>query len=139
MAITMSNNVSGTFNSVDLSDHIREISVNMDADDLDATGMGATSKTHIPGLRDDRIEVTFLADWAASKVDATLAPLVGSATGFPIVIKPTSAAVSTTNPSYTVTACLFNYQPIDATVGEISMPKVTFLPAPGSSIVRATS
>lgn len=135
----MSNNVSVTINAVDLSDHVRELSLEMDADDLDATGMGATSKTHIPGLRDDRIEVTFLADWAASKVDATLAPLVGSATGFAIVVKPTTAAVSTTNPSYTVTACLFNYQPITAEVGQISMPKVTFLPAPGSSIVRATS
>ena len=139
MAIVMSNNVSLVVNSVDLSDHVREIKIDMSADDLDATGMSATSKTHAVGLRDDRVEVTFLQDYASAKVDATLSGLVSSSTGFQVVVKPTSAAPSPTNPSYTLTALLFDYSPIDAAVGEISMPEVTFLPAPGSSIVRATA
>src|SRR5262245_12650427 len=139
MAIVMSNNVSLTVNAVDLSDHVREITITMSADDLDATAMGATSHAHTVGLRDDRMEVTFLQDYAAAKVDATLSGLVGTTTGFVIVAKPTNAAVSTTNPSYTMTSLLFDYTPIDAQVGEISMPKVVFLPAPGGSIVRATA
>jgi hypothetical protein len=139
MAIVMSNNVSFTVNSVDLSDHVREIKIDMSAEDLDATAMGASSRAHTVGLRDDRVEVTFLQDYASAKVDATLAPLVGTTTGFTIVVKPTNAAVSATNPSYTVTALLFDYSPIDATVGEISAPEVVFLPAPGSSIVRAVA
>lgn len=139
MAIVMSNNVSGVFNAVDLSDHISEITVNMSAEDLDATAMGATSKAHAVGLRDDSIEVTFLQDYAASKVDATLAPLVSTTAGFSIVVKPVATTVSSTNPSYTMTALLFDYTPIDASVGEISKPKVKFMPAPGSSITRATS
>ncbi len=137
MAIVMSNNVSLVVNSVDLSDHVRENTLQMSAEDLDATAMGATSRAHAVGLRDDRMEVTFLQDYAATKVDATLAPLVSSSTGVTIVCKPTSAATSATNPSYTMTGLLFDYTPIDATVGEISSPEVTFLPAPGSSIVRA--
>lgn len=139
MAIVMSNNVSFTVNSVDLSDHVREIKIDMSAEDLDATAMGASSRAHTVGLRDDRMEVTFLQDYASAKVDATLAPLVGTTTGFTIVVKPTTAAVSATNPSYTMTGLLFDYSPIDATVGEISAPEVVFLPAPGSSIVRATA
>lgn len=139
MAIVMSNNVSFVINSVDLSDHVREIKLDMSADDLDATAMGASSKTHVVGLRDDRMEITFLQDYATGKVDATLSPLVSSSTGVTVVVKPTSAAVSATNPSYTMTALLFDYSPIDAEVGQISMPEVTLLPAPGSSIVRATS
>ena len=139
MAIVMSNDVSLTVNGVDLSDHVREIKINMSAEDLDATAMGATSKAHTPGLRDDRMEVTFLQDYASGKVDATLSGLVSSSTGFTVIAKPTSAAVSTTNPSYTMSALLFDYTPIDAEVGEISMPEVTFLPAPGSKITRATS
>jgi hypothetical protein len=139
MAIVMSNNVSFVVNSVDLSDHVREIKIDMSAEDLDATAMGADSRAHAVGLRDDRMEVTFLQDYAATKVDATLAPLVSSSTGVTVVVKPTSAAVSATNPSYTMTALLFDYSPIDATVGEISMPEVTFLPAPGSKITRATA
>jgi hypothetical protein len=137
MAITMSNDVSLVVNSVDLSDHVREITITMSADDLDATAMGATSKAHAVGLRDDKMEVTFLQDYAAAKVDATLNPLVSSSTPFTIVAKPTSSAVSGTNPSYTMSSLLFDYTPIDATVGEISMPKVTFLPAPGSKITHS--
>ena len=139
MAIVMSNNVTLSVGGTDLSDHVREIKIDMSADDLDATAMGATSKAHVVGLRDDRMEVTFLQDFAASKVDATLSALVSSSTGFVVVVKPTTAIPSPTNPSYTMTALLFDYSPIDATVGEISMPQVTFLPAPGSSIVRATA
>ena len=137
MAITMSNDVSLVVNSVDLSDHVREITITMSADDLDATAMGAQSKAHAVGLRDDRIEVTFLQDYASAKVDATLNPLVSSSTPFTIVAKPTSGAVTATNPSYTMSSLLFDYTPIDATVGEISMPKVTFLPAPGSKITHS--
>jgi hypothetical protein len=140
MAIVMSNLVSLTVGGTDLSDHVREIKIDMSAEDLDATAMGATSRAHAVGLRDDRMEVTFLQDYATSKVDATLAPLVSSSTGFVIVVKPNSGAiVSPTNPSYTMTSLLFDYSPIDATVGEISMPEVVFLPAPGFAIVRATA
>jgi hypothetical protein len=139
MAIVMSNDVSLVVNSVDLSDHVREITINMSAEDLDATAMGATSRAHAVGLRDDRMEVTFLQDYAAAKVDATLSGLVSSSTGVTVVAKPTSGAVSATNPTYTMTALLFDYTPIDATVGEISAPEVVFLPAPGSKITRATA
>lgn len=138
MAIVMSNDVTLTVGGTDLSDNVQAITVSQDAEDLDGTGMGASSRTHVRGLRDDRIEVTFLQDYAASQVDATLSALYTS-TGFAVVVKPTSSAVSTTNPSYTMTGILLNYQPINATVGEISTPQVTFVPAPGSSIVRATS
>ena len=139
MAIVMSNNVSLVVNSVDLSDHVREITIQMSAEDLDATAMGAESRAHAVGLRDDRMEVTFLQDYAAAKVDATLSGLVSSSTPFTVVAKPTSGSVSATNPSYTMSALLFDYTPIDATVGEISAPEVTFLPAPGSKITRAVA
>lgn len=138
MAIVMSNDVSLTVAGTDLSDHVQSIVVSMNAEDLDGTAMGATSRTHVRGLRDDRIEVTFLQDYAASEVDATLSGLFTS-TGFSVVVKPTSSSVSSTNPSYTMTGILLDYQPIDATVGEISTPDVVFVPAPGSSIARATS
>ena len=138
MAIVMSNDVSLVVNAVNLSDHVREIKVDMSAEDLDATAMGATSRTHARGLRDDRAEVTFLQDFAAASVDATLSPLFTS-TGFSVVIKPTSASVGSTNPSYTFTAILLDYSPINATVGEISENEVVFVPAPGSSIARAVT
>lgn len=139
MAIHVLTNASLTFNSVDLSDHVQSITVNMSAEDVDITAMGATSRAHAPGLRDDRVTVTFYQDYASGKVDATLSGYVGNATGASLVIKPTSSAVSSTNPSYTMTAILLEYPPISGTVGEANTIDVTFVPAAGSSITRATS
>lgn len=139
MAIQVLTNASFVYNSIDLSAYVVSLEVNMSAEDVDVTAMGATSRAHAVGLRDDRVTVTFLQDYAAAKVDATLAPRVGDSTGVTLVIKPTTAAVSSTNPSYTMTAILLDYPPISGTVGEANTIEVTFLPAAGSSITRATA
>ena len=139
MAIHVLTNASLTFNSVDLSDHVVSLTVSMSAEDVDITAMGATSRAHAPGLRDDRVTVTFLQDYASGEVDATLSTYVGNATGASLVVKPTSSSVSSTNPSYTMTAILLDYPPISGTVGEANTIEVTFLPAAGSSITRSTT
>lgn len=139
MAKHVLTDVSLTYNSVDLSSYVRQVTVTMSADDVDLTAMGASSRAHAPGLRDDRVEVEFYQDFAAAKVDATLSAYVGSATGASLIVKPTSSSVSSTNPSYTMTAVLLDYQPLSGSVGEANTINVTFVPAQGSAIVRATT
>lgn len=126
-------------NSVNLSDHVRSITITMNADDLDATAMGAVSHTHVPGLRDDRMEVDFFQDHAAGSVDATLSAMFGVAAGVTIVCKPTSATVGPTNPTFTMTGILLDYSALSGEVGNLSRIPVVFAPAQGSSIVRATA
>lgn len=125
--------------SVDLSDHVRQIEVNMSADDVDVTAMGAESKAHAPGLRDDKITVQFFQDFATSKVDATLSPLVGSAAGTTITAYANGVTASATAPSYAMVGVLFDYTPIDVEIGNASQTTVTFMPAAGSKITRATA
>lgn len=139
MAISVLTDAKVTFNSVDLSDHVRTVTVSMSAEDVDLTAMGATSRTHAPGLRDDRVEIEFLQDYASGKVDQTLSTYVGDATGATLEILPVDTTVSSTNPSYTMTAILLDYQPLSGTVGEANTITTTFLPAAGSFITRATS
>jgi hypothetical protein len=139
VAIYNLRDASVVFNSVTLSDHVRSVEINMSADDLDATAMGATSHTHVPGLRDDRIVIRYFQDHASGSVDATHAPLLGNSAGAVLVVKPTSAAVGVSNPSYTVTAIILDYQALGGEVGNLSMIEVSYVPAPNSSIVRATS
>src|ERR1051326_6474374 len=100
MAITVLTNVSVVYNSVDLSDHVESVEIDMSAEDVDITAMGASARTHAPGLRADKITLNVYQDYAASKVDATVSPLLGSATGASMVIKPVATTVSSTNPSY---------------------------------------
>lgn len=139
MAKLILTDASVTVNSVDLSNHVDTVTITMSADDIDLTAMGATSHQHAPGLRNDAVDLTLFSDYAASSVDATLNGLVGNATGVTIVVKPTSGAVSSTNPSYTMTGVLLDYTPITGSVGQASKVPVKFVPAQNSSLVRATT
>jgi len=139
MAITVLTDASVTYNSVNLSDHVESVEINMSAEDIDITAMGATSRTHAPGLRDDSVTINFFQDFATGKLDATISPLLGSSAGASLVIKPTSSSVSSTNPSYTMTAIVLDYKPLDGKVGAASQTQVVFKPAANSSLVRATT
>lgn len=137
MAITVLTNASVTFNSVDLSDHVESVEIDFAYDDVEITAMGATAKAYAPGLRDDKITVNFYQDFATSKVDQTLNTYLGSASGAALVVKPAATTVSSVNPSYTMTATIYSYQPVSGKVGEASMTSVEFRPAAGSAITRA--
>ena len=125
-----------TVNSVDLSDHVESVEIDIAKDDVDLTAMGATAREHAAGLRDDKITINFFQDFASAKVDATLWPLLDS-TGFTVVAKPLSSAVSSTNPSFTATCLLFTYNPISGSVGEASQTSVEFQCT--GAVVRATA
>lgn len=139
MAITVLTGATVTYNSVALTSWVESVEINQSYDDVEITAMGATARAYAPGLRTDEVTVTFFQDFAASAVDQTLNSFLGSAAGASLVIKPTSSAVSTTNPSYTMTATIYEYQPLNGTVGDASQTQVTFRPVAGSAITRATS
>jgi len=129
-------NAQVTVNGVDLSDHVDSVEVQTNVDDVDITAMGASAHQHAPGLRNDKITVNFLQDFAASSVDATLFPLLGN-TGFTVKVVPVNTTVSTTNPSYTATCVLFTYSPLSGKVGERSDTSVEFQAT--GLIVKATT
>ena len=123
----------------DLSDHVQSIEVQMNVADIDVTAMGAVSQQHAPGLRDDRIIVTFFQDYAVSKVDAVVNPLVGSASGATVIAYANGVVASSTAPSYTCVMSPFTYSPLNGAVGTAFQTQVTFEPVQGSAgIVRGT-
>ena len=110
---------------VNLSDHVRSVNISYRAELHDKTAMGDNARAKIAGLKDWNMTIGFNQDFAAAKVDATLYPLVGS-TALAIFVKPTTAAVSATNPAFLGTAMLGNYSPIAGSVGDLSVTDVTF-------------
>ena len=132
----MLTNAQVTVNGVDLSNHVDSVEVQTNVDDVDITAMGASAHQHAPGLRNDKITVNFLQDFAAGKVDATLFPLLGN-TGFTVKVVPVATTVSTTNPSYTATCVLFTYNPLSGKVGERSDTSVEFQAT--GLVVKATT
>lgn len=131
-------NASVVINSIDLSDHVSKVTVDMKKDTVDVTSMGATAKTYLLGLGDATIAVDFFQDFAASSVDVTLQPLFANGSVFPITVKPVNASVSATNPTYSGTFILPEYTAMDGQVGAASTMSVTFQNAVQTGIVRGT-
>ena len=127
-----------TVDGKDLTADTKSVTVNMATDSVDITAMGATAHAFVAGLRDDSIDIEFFQDRASNKVDQTINSLLGTTGGTVVVIDGGTVASSTT-PSYTLVGIPFTYSPIDGSVGDASMTKVTFKPTAGNSITRATT
>ena len=122
-------NPSCTINSVDLQDQCTMAVVNYVLEQLETTAFGDTARKYgastVTSLQNNSIEVELYQSYAASETEATIFGLVGIQTT--IVVKPTSAAVGATNPSYTLTGCyLESHTPINASLGELSTITLTF-------------
>ena len=135
MATFMLNNASVTINSVDLSSYVTSVTLSQSADNLEDTAMGDTSRSYIGGLTSGTVDIEFNADFAASKTEATIFPLVGTSTA--VVVKPVAASVSATNPSYTFNAIVTSWDTLNGSVGEIATHSVSW-PITGA-ITKATS
>jgi len=115
-----------TVNAVDLSDHVRSVSVTYEAEMQDETAMSLDTRKNKPGLLNWSVDVEFNQDFAAGEVDATLFPLVGAA-AFAIAIVPVAgSAESATNPTYEGNVVLESYGPVDGAVGDLAVVRATF-------------
>lgn len=122
-------------NSVVLSSFVRAVNLNISADELDDTAMGDTYRSRIGGLKDWSAGIEFNSDFAASAVDATLFPLLGSVTT--CKFRPTSAAIAATNPEYSGSLLVSQYNPMGNSVGDLATVNVQW---PGAGTCsRATS
>ena len=135
MAKFVLTDASVTINSVDLSDHVASVTLELTSEEIDTTSFGSTFMSKTGGLKSGSLSIDFQQDFAASEVDATLWPLFGTTTTFEI--KPTSSAVSATNPKYSGSILVNQHIPVANAVGELATSSVTF-PTSGS-VSRATS
>lgn len=135
MAVFVLKDAALTVNSVNLSAYVTSITLNYETDSVEVTAMGATGHKFTGGLQNISLDVTLNQDFASSQVAATLDALVGSTTT--VVVKPTSAAVGATNPSYTITdAFLAATQPVAGSVGDLASMSVSFT---GGSLAKAVA
>ena len=112
-----------TINSVDLSDHVRSVTINYEAEIVDDTNMGDTGRNKLPGLTNWTADVEFAQDYASAKVDATLFSLVGAA-AFAISVLPVNTTVSATNPNFNGNALLASYPPLTGSVGALATASI---------------
>ncbi len=124
-----------TINSVNLSSFIASVSLSTTNDVVETSAFSSTAaKTRIAGLADNSVTLEFHQDYATSSVEATIYPLLGNTTT--IVVSPTST-VSATSPSYSFTALVSEWTPLNGGVGELATASVTW-PISGA-ITKATA
>ena len=124
MAVYLSNGVSVTVNSVDLSSLVSSATINRSFDELEVTAMGDSGHKFVKGLEASSITLDFFNDDASAKTLQTLNSTWG--TSVTVVIKQTSGAVSATNPSYTMSCLINNITPVNGAVGDLSTQSVTW-------------
>lgn len=135
MARIVLTDASITINSVDLSDHSNSVTLNYEVDSIEVTAFGDSGHSFEGGLQNNTLEIVLHQDFASSSTEDTIYPLVGTQTT--VVIKPTSGAVSATNPSYTLTNCyLAAHNPVAGGVGELASTTLNFT---GGALAKATS
>jgi hypothetical protein len=111
--------------TLDFSDQVQSVTFTRRVDQLEGTAMGDTARKYVSGLGNSECTITMYMSYAASETYADLKDLVG--TTCTLVVKPTSAAASGTNPGFTLTGTFLAELPvINATMGELSTIDVTF-------------
>jgi hypothetical protein len=125
-------------NGVNLSDHASSVEINFVKDEVETTNFSGQGRERVAGLKDDSFVVTFQQDYASGEVDETLFALYDGDTEFTVEVRPTAAAASPTNPKFTGTCIVLEYQPLAGSVGDLSETEVTF-PSQRTGITRATA
>ncbi|MBM7788852.1 hypothetical protein [Tenggerimyces flavus] len=123
-----------TLNSVNLSDHVRQAALAVEATALDSTAMGDNWNEVTSGLKAGTLTIEFLDDFALSSIDATLWPIFGTVVTF--IVRPDAGVVSTTNPNYTGSVFIQQHN-VGGSLNEMAMKSLT-LPTSGV-VTRATS
>lgn len=139
MAIGPFKNARVEVNGTVISDHVSEVSIETERDEVDVTAMGANNKVQIAGLGDATVNATIFQDWAVGSIDSILFPLSVSNTPFTVKVRPDAGAITTSNPEYVLTCLMFTYSPVDGSVGEASQTQVAFRNAAQTGLVRNTS
>lgn len=125
-----------TLNAVDYSDWVSKVELTTEVDEKDVTTFGSAGWMEvIGGIAKGGLAVTFKNDYVDNELDEDLWALFGTVVTF--ATKPTSAAVSSNNPSYSGSVLIKELKPINGAVGDVAEMDVSW---PTSGVIsRATA
>lgn len=127
------------WNATPQSSHVREVHLRSTRSFTeDSNTMGSLARKVLPVLEDYELEIVFSQDFAAAQIDATFGPDALAKTARAWEVRPDAGAVSATNPKYTGTGYIENYEPINGAFGETLGTRITIVPSIGG-ITRATA
>lgn len=117
-----------TINGSAVTDHVAQVELSLKYNDLDTTSFGQVGVSRTAGLLDGDVKLDFHQDYSGGtlSLDSFLYTLTTATTVATVVVTPTSAQVSTANPSYTMTVRPLEYTPFSSSVGDLATISVTW-------------
>lgn len=123
-------------NATDLSTYCSKAELQLESEAKDVTTFGSAGwKEFLGGLKSGTLALEFKQDFAAAALDSILWPLFGTVVAFEV--RPTSAVVGTSNPKYTGSVLISQYNPVTGGVGDEATVSIS-LPTSGA-VARATA
>lgn len=126
--------------STDISQYVTSVTLSSTLDVVETTSMASTSRTRVAGLRDNQVVLEFNQDFASGALETLIYPSDATTkigTAVAMEVRPTSAAVGPTNPKYTFSALITEWQSLSGSVGELATVSASW-PISGA-ITKATS
>lgn len=120
MARIVLTNVAVTFGTTDLSSYVTSVTLGSTYDVVETTAFGNTARTRVAGLADNSVTFEFNQDYAAGALEATIYPTLGTAVS--VTVKPVAGA----SPSYSFSALVSEWTPLNGAVGELATASVTW-------------
>ena len=112
--------------TTDITDQVTAVTVNFVVEALEDTAFGSTARTNTGGLQNNSASITLYASYASSESYAVLSALVG--TKCFLRVKPTSAALSATNPGFELTSTFLSALPVvNSNLGELAVYEIELM------------
>lgn len=112
-------------NGTNVSSYTRKGELTMEVEDKDMTTYGSLGwKVVLGGLKSGELGIEFLQDVAAGAIDSIMWPLFATVVIFEI--RADQAAVGASNPKYTGSCLIKQWNPIEGGVGDEASVSVTY-------------
>ena len=134
MAIFMGNKVAVVAGTTTITTFVSAVSLSREIDAVEITAMTDTVQNLIGGIERPTVSLELYNDFAASSVNSIFEDALGSKLAIQLI--PVSGTVSSTNPRYSMSVLVQQWQPIN---GVLDGPATVSISLPVTAITKATS
>lgn len=134
MAIFMGNKVAVVAGTTTITTFVSAVSLSREIDAVEITAMTDTVQNLIGGIERPTVSLELYNDFAANSVNSIFENALGEKLAIQLI--PVSGTVSSTNPRYSMSVLVQQWQPIN---GVLDGPATVSVSLPVTALTKATS
>jgi len=134
MAIFMGNNVAVAAGGTTITTFVSTVNLNRVVDQVEITSMTNTHNNFVGGIERSTVDLEVFQDFASSSINSIFEDALG--TKIALILVPVTGTISTTNPKYSMSVLISEWQPINGTTDAPMTATVSF---PVTALTKTTS